>query len=719
MNRPSARNSPAGRGSHTYQLNDESLTQSPANLKVVEERKCNGDAMSSPGARSLTMSPSMHDHLSPPKPHFRNGDVGLAYGAIIKSDYLSSPDTLKPCLSSSFSGLGQSRGKRGYAVSLGTTMVLCFVSAFFFIGMFSSRSPAYNLRLVPTLGIYRSYRRLQVEVVVDPFKGGIFGHGSVRMKELPSCDSSTEDYVPCYSPLAEQDAGFVAGQSIDRHCEAPNKRKQCVVPPPEEYRVPLRWPASRDGVWRENMKFVDQFGLTGSRLARLKLGADDVATLDLGVPDLDGLESHVQQISKAMSAEANIQLHELRTILDINCGLSRMRDHHDFFEKSSVLCVAPFEANGSQVQFALERGYPAMIGSLSSTQLPFPSSSFDMIHVLDSDFDWTWKEGLILLEFDRLLKPGGFFIWSFQAMMPSEPLVVRHEQDWQINKDLASEVCWDAVLEAPQTFMWRKTANQSCYTSRGLESKPKLCSKFVDANIDWYPPLRPCITRPFVDNSTHINEQLRHSGATNGFSSEEMSDETSVWSTTVKSYWSLLTPLIFSDHPKRPGEEDPLPPSNIVRNILDMNALHGSLNSALLHAQKSVWVMNVVPRSGPDTLSTIYKRGLFGLKHDWCEAFPTYPRSFDLLHGIGLLSQEAGRSNGCGLSNLFLEMDRILRPEGWVILRDTGELIEDARIAAGQMRWESRVIAVEGREDQQLLVCQKVFWKNTSAKALL
>ena len=106
-----------------------------------------------------------------------------------------------------------------------------------------------------------------------------------------------------------------------------------------------------------------------------------------------------------------------------------------------------------------------------------------------------------------------------------------------------------------------------------------------------------------------------------GFSTEEfqdVSEDSVIWSTVVKSYWSLLSPLIFSDHPKRPGEEDPLPPSNIVRNVMDMNALHGSLNAALLEAKKPVWVMNVVPQSAPDTLSTIYNRGLLGVRHNWC-----------------------------------------------------------------------------------------------------
>ena len=45
-----------------------------------------------------------------------------------------------------------------------------------------------------------------------------------------------------------------------------------------------------------------------------------------------------------------------------------------------------------------------------------------------------------------------------------------------------------------------------------------------------------------------------------------------------------------------------------------------------------VWVMNVVPIDMPDTLTTIFDRGLIGLYHDWCESLSTYPRTYDLVH---------------------------------------------------------------------------------------
>ena len=61
--------------------------------------------------------------------------------------------------------------------------------------------------------------------------------------------------------------------------------------------------------------------------------------------------------------------------------------------------------------------------------------------------------------------------------------------------------------------------------------------------------------------------------------------------------------------------------------------------------------------------------------------------------------------------DLFLEMDRILRPEGWIILTDKLGAIEMARSLASQVRWEARLIDLQNGSDQRLLVCQKPFLK--------
>lgn len=56
-----------------------------------------------------------------------------------------------------------------------------------------------------------------------------------------------------------------------------------------------------------------------------------------------------------------------------------------------AICIAEYKATGSQVQLALERGLPAMIGNFISKQLPYPSLSFDMIHCAQCGVVWDEK----------------------------------------------------------------------------------------------------------------------------------------------------------------------------------------------------------------------------------------------------------------------------------------------------------------------------------------
>lgn len=48
---------------------------------------------------------------------------------------------------------------------------------------------------------------------------------------------------------------------------------------------------------------------------------------------------------------------------------------------------------------------------------------------------------------------------------------------------------------------------------------------------------------------------------------------------------------------------------------MDMKANMGSFAAAL--KDKDVWVMNVVPDDGPNTLKIVYDRGLIGTVHNW------------------------------------------------------------------------------------------------------
>ena len=59
--------------------------------------------------------------------------------------------------------------------------------------------------------------------------------------------------------------------------------------------------------------------------------------------------------------------------------------HHGILTMS----VAPRDNHEAQVQFALERGIPAMIGVISIQRLPYPANAFDMAHCSRCLIPWT------------------------------------------------------------------------------------------------------------------------------------------------------------------------------------------------------------------------------------------------------------------------------------------------------------------------------------------
>jgi hypothetical protein len=148
-----------------------------------------------------------------------------------------------------------------------------------------------------------------------------------------------------------------------------------------------------------------------------------------------------------------------------------------------------------------------------------------------------------------------------------------------------------------------------------------------------------------------------------------------------------------------------------VRNVMDMRAVYGGFAAALKDLK--LWVMNVVPIDSPDTLPIIYERGLFGIYHDWCESFSTYPRTYDLLHADHLFSELKKR---CSLVSVMAEVDRILRPQGTFIVRDDAETIGEIEKMVKSMKWNVRM--THSKDGEGLLSVQKSWWRPTEVETI-
>ncbi|XP_057481663.1 probable methyltransferase PMT5 [Actinidia eriantha] len=596
-------------------------------------------------------------------------------------------------------------------------LLLCLIIILVVIALLGSSSSSVfdAVTYAARPDFYTNYRRLREQARNDYLELRSLFSAATRLREFNLCGRERENYVPCYNVSGNSLAGLKDGEEFDRHCDVSQEQHRCLVRPPKDYKIPMRWPAGKDVIWSGNVKISkDQLLSSGSVTKRLMLLEENqIAFYSEDGLIYDGVKDYSRQIAEMIGLGSDSEFLEagVRTILDIGCGFGSFGAHL-LSLKLMAVCVAAYEVTGSQVQLALERGLPAIIGNFVSMQLPCPSLSFDMVHCAQCGIFWDKKDGMFLIEVDRLLKPGGYFVLTSPAVQPHRnSLNSKKGSILTPIEEFTQKLCWSLLAQQDETFIWQKTEDSQCYIS-GKQSVVPLCKEGQDAQ-SYYQPLLPCISGTAskrwipIQNKSSGSFQSAAEIEVHGVHPDDFFDDLQNWKSVLRNYWSLLTPLIFSDHPKRPGDEDPLPPYNMLRNVMDMNAHYGGLNAAFLEAKKSVWVMNVVPTGARNTLPLILDQGFTGVLHDWCEPFPTYPRTYDMLHAKGLFLHLT--SEGCNVMNLFLEMDRILRPEGWVIVSDELGLIEKARSLATQIRWEARVIDLQNGGDQWLLVYQKPF----------
>lgn len=66
-------------------------------------------------------------------------------------------------------------------------------------------------------------------------------------------------------------------------------------------------------------------------------------------------------------------------------------------------------------------------------------------------------DGLFLIEADRLLKPGGYFVLTSPASRAQRNLMRPIEVFTQ-------KLCWSLLVQQEETFIWQKTVDAQCYT---------------------------------------------------------------------------------------------------------------------------------------------------------------------------------------------------------------------------------------------------------------
>ncbi|XP_050225890.1 probable methyltransferase PMT2 [Mercurialis annua] len=533
--------------------------------------------------------------------------------------------------------------------------------------------------------------------VLDASTGG-------ESKEFPPCDDKFIDYTPCQDQMRAMTFPRESMNYRERHCPPEEEKLQCLIPAPKGYSNPFPWPKSRDYVPYANAPYKS---LTVEKAVQnwIQFEGNVFKFPGGGTQFPHGADTYIDQLAAVIPMDNGL----VRTALDTGCGVASLGA---YLAKKNVLAMsfAPRDSHEAQVQFALERGVPAVIGVLGTIKLPYPSRAFDMAHCSRCLIPWGSNGGMYMMEVDRVLRPGGYWVLSgppinwknnYEAWQrPKEEL----EAEQKKIEEIAKLLCWEKKPEVGEIAIWQKRINsEACGVQ---DPQPTICQSTNPDDV-WYKKMEACVTPYLVTNGPNevagepwlpFRERLNtvpfriSSGSIPGVSAETFLDDNRLWKKHVNAYKRINKIL----------------DSGRYRNIMDMNAGLGGFAAGL--ESPKLWVMNVMPTiANKDTLGVIYERGLIGIYHDWCEAFSTYPRTYDLIHANGVFSLYKDK---CSMEDILLEMDRILRPEGTVIFRDQVDVLIKVKRTVRGMRWNTKMVDHEDGPlvPEKVLFAVKRYW---------
>ncbi|KAL3521249.1 hypothetical protein ACH5RR_019398 [Cinchona calisaya] len=522
------------------------------------------------------------------------------------------------------------------------------------------------------------------------------------MESLPSwgiCEGpGMVDYIPCLDNWKAIKA-FKKLERKERHCPKGTSLLRSLVPLPRGYKAPVPWPKSRDMIWYDNVPHPKLVEYKKEQHWVVKSG-EYLVFPGGGTQFKDGVSHYIQAIEKILP---KIQWGKhTRVVLDVGCGVASFGGY--LLDKNVMtMSFAPKDEHDAQIQFALERGVPATLSVIATKKLTYPDNAYDVAHCARCRIRWDADGGKALLEINRILRPGGYFIWSATPVYLKDE---EHQKIWQAMVALTESICWKVVNK---TFIddsgigiviYQKPVTSSCYEAR-KENNPPLCDLSRKPNISWYEPLDVCLSPLPVVNTDNSHswpapwpERLnaKPSSSSKGSDSEKIfKEDSNHWSALVSDIYLGSLAINWSS----------------ARNVMDMNAGYGGFAAAL--SDLPLWVMNVVPIHGPDTLSVIFDRGLIGTYHDWCESLSTYPRTYDLLHSSFLFKELTQR---CNILDVVVEIDRVLRPGGTLLVQDTMEMFNELTPILNSLHWSTALY------QDQFLVGKKGFWRPNSNRTI-
>ncbi|PKI34157.1 hypothetical protein CRG98_045436, partial [Punica granatum] len=299
------------------------------------------------------------------------------------------------------------------------------------------------------------------------------------------------DYIPCLDNMQAIRSlrSTKHYEHRERHC--PENPPTCLVSLPEGYRRPIEWPKSREKIWYYNVPHTKLAQVKGHQ-NWVKVTGEYLTFPGGGTQFKHGALHYIDFIQESVPDIAWGK--RTRVILDVGCGVASFGG---FLFDRNVLAMsfAPKDEHEAQVQFALERGIPAISAVMGTTRLPFPGRVFDIVHCARCRVPWHIEGGKLLMELNRMLRPGGFFVWS------ATPVYQKIPEDvgiWNAMSELTKAMCWELIsinkdaVNGVGVATYKKPTTNECYEKRS-KPEPPLCADTDDPNAAWNVSLQACM----------------------------------------------------------------------------------------------------------------------------------------------------------------------------------------------------------------------------------
>ncbi|KVI08796.1 putative S-adenosyl-L-methionine-dependent methyltransferase, partial [Cynara cardunculus var. scolymus] len=487
-------------------------------------------------------------------------------------------------------------------------------------------------------------------------RNNVAGLAADHKWELCNVTTGTE-YIPCLDN--ENAIRKLASKSHfehrERHC--PEEGPMCLVPIPEDIEGHQNW-------MRVNGEFLT-FPEGGTQSNNGALHYIDVLQ-----------EKKCNRSSSSfygMQAVPEIAWGKhTRVVLDVGCGVASFGGY--LFDRDVLaMSFGSNDEHDAQIQFALERGIPAISAVMGTRRLPFPSKVFDLVHCAHCRVPWHKEgshittsilRGMLLLELNRLLRPGGYFVWS------ATPVYQNHEEDVQIWEGITGKsfqltpiilhsemsaltvaMCWELLNitkdkhNSVGVAIYRKPESNECYNGR-KKQEPAMCKPDDDPNAAWYIPLQACMhNSPMVDT-------------------ERGSRWPEDWPGRVQTppYWLRTSQMgIYG----RPAPDD---------FITDYHHWKRVVSKSYMSDLGFNWA---------DVRNVMDMRAVYG---------------------------------GCKIAPVMVEVDRIVRPGGKLIVRDESSTIGEVENLLKSLHWDVHLTFSDNQEG--ILSAQKSTWRPTDLQHL-